>query len=438
MKEPVNAVAVRLHGKNDLRVEAIELPPIADDQILTTVISDSICMSTHKAAIQGSDHKRVPDDIATTPVMVGHELCGEIVEVGATWRGQFDPGQRFIIQPAINYKPLMEGHGAPGYSYPFTGGTTTAMILPNEIMELGCLLPYDGDSYYMGSLAEPVSTIVGTFHAMYHTEKYVYQHQMDIKEGGAMAMLAAAGPMGMGAIDYAIHRDRRPRLLVVTDIDAERLARAERLLTPEDAARHGVELHYVNTADSADPAAAIRRFAPDGFDDVFVFAPVPAVFEQGRDVLGYDGCLNFFAGPSRKDIFGRLNLYDLHYSGHHVVGTSGGGTEDLRESIDLMAEGRINPSSMITHIGGINVVPETVLNLPAIPGGKKLIYTHLDIPLVALDDLAALADGPDGDPLYGELAEIVDRHSGLWNAEAEARLLATAPTVDAASATGGR
>lgn len=429
MSSSVSSVAVRLHGKNDLRVETIELPPIADDQILTTVISDSICMSTHKAAIQGSDHKRVPADIATNPVMVGHELCGEIVEVGAKWKGQFEPGQRFIIQPAINYKPLMDGHGAPGYTYPYTGGTATSMILPNEIMELGCLLPYSGDSYYMGSLAEPVSTIVGTFHAMYHTEKYVYQHQMDIREGGAMAMLAAAGPMGMGAIDYAIHRDRRPRLLVVTDIDADRLARAERLLTPEDAAKYGVELHYVNTAAEADPAGAIRRFAPDGFDDVFVFAPVPAVFDQGREILGYDGCLNFFAGPSRKDIFGSLNLYDLHYSSHHVVGTSGGGTEDLRESIDLMSAGRINPSSMITHIGGINVVPDTVLNLPGIPGGKKLIYTHLDIPLIALDDLADHGTGPEGDPMYAELADIVAAHNGLWNAEAEKLLLARAPRV---------
>jgi threonine dehydrogenase-like Zn-dependent dehydrogenase len=473
----VKSVAVRLHGTNDLRVEHLELPPIGDDQILTRVISDSICMSTHKAAIQGANHKRVPDDVAEHPVMVGHELCGEIVEVGATWRDQFAPGMRFIIQPAIDWKPLLNGEGAPGYSYPYTGGTATAMILPNEIMELGCLLPYHGESFYMGSLAEPMSTIVGTFHAMYHTRKYVYEHEMDIREGGAMAMLAAAGPMGMGAIDYAIHRDRRPRTLVVTDINAERLARAERLLPPEEAARFGVTLHYVNTAQLADTseegvAAHLHTFAPDGFDDVFVFAPVGAVFNQGRAILGHDGCLNFFAGPSRKDIFGTLNLYDVHYSGHHIVGTSGGGTADLRESIELMAAGRINPSAMITHIGGINVVPDTVLRLPEIPGGKKLIYTGLDIPLIALDELAALGGesaGADGsaaasdtaeradrpgtpaasdatdpaaihnDPrvsqhraLWRDLAAVVAAHNGLWNAEAERMLLARAPRVSGA------
>lgn len=420
------STAVRLHGKNDLRVERIELPPISEDQILTRVISDSICMSTHKAAIQGADHKRVPADVARNPVMVGHELCGEILQVGAKWKGRYQEGQRFIIQPAINYKPLLNGEGAPGYSYPHTGGTATSMILPNEIMELDCLLPYDGPAYYLGSLAEPVSTIVGTFHAMYHTRKYEYIHDMGIREGGAMAMLAAAGPMGIGAIDIALHGNRRPRLLVVTDINGERLARAQSLLPPAEAARHGISLHYLNTSQSPDPVAAIREFAPDGFDDVFVFAPVPEVFDQGSAILGQDGCLNFFAGPSRKDLWGRINLYDIHYSSHHIVGTSGAGTPELRESLSLMSTGRINPSGMITHIGGINVVPHTVLNLPQIPGGKKLIYTGLDIPLIALDELGKHAED---DQLYAELDELVREHKGLWNPAAESLLLSRAPRV---------
>jgi threonine dehydrogenase-like Zn-dependent dehydrogenase len=422
----MKSIAVRLHGKNDLRIEELELPSLQDDQILTRVISDSICMSTHKATIQGADHKRVPNDVAKNPVMIGHELCGEILDVGPKWKGQYEPGTRFIIQPAINYPPLLDGMGAPGYSYPYTGGSATTMILPNEVMELGCLLPYEGRSYYMGSLAEPISTIVGTFHAMYHTRKYVYEHDMDIKEGGAMAMLAAAGPMGMGAIDVAVHRDRKPRLLVVTDINAERLARAEDVLPPKEAEKHGVQLHYVNTAESDDPVAAIRAFSPEGFDDVLVFAPVSSVFDQGRAILSYDGCLNFFAGPSKKEIYGSMNLYDVHYSSHHIVGTSGGGTADLKESIDMMAANKIDPSAMITHIGGIKVVPETVINLPNIPGSKKLIYTWLDIPLMALEDLGEHASE---NPLFGEINDIVRAHNGLWNVEAEELLLKEAPRV---------
>ncbi|HBR02019.1 MAG TPA: L-sorbose 1-phosphate reductase, partial [Ruminiclostridium sp.] len=47
-----------------------------------------------------------------------------------------------------------------------------------------------------------------------------------------------------------------------------------------------------------------------------------------------------------------FNFYNVHYNGTHVVGTSGGNTDDMRESLELMAKGKINPSSMITHIGG--------------------------------------------------------------------------------------
>ncbi len=75
--------AVRMYGKEDLRLEEFELPEIGDDEILAHIISDSICMSSYKAAKQGSDHKRVPANIAEEPVMIGHEFCGRILKVGS-------------------------------------------------------------------------------------------------------------------------------------------------------------------------------------------------------------------------------------------------------------------------------------------------------------------------------------------------------------------
>ena len=74
--------AVRLYGVNDLRLEEFELPEIGEGEILARVISDSICMSSHKAALQGAAHKRVPDNVAENPIILGHEFCGEIIEVG--------------------------------------------------------------------------------------------------------------------------------------------------------------------------------------------------------------------------------------------------------------------------------------------------------------------------------------------------------------------
>ncbi len=75
---------------------------------------------------------------------------------------------------------------------------------------------------------------------------------------------------------------------------------------------------------------------------------------------------------------------------------------------------------MVTHIGGLSAVPEAVINLPNIPGGKKMMYTHLDFPLTALTDLAELGKTNE---VFAELAKLVDKHNGLWSAEAEAYLL---------------
>ncbi len=416
--------AVRIHGKDDLRLDEFELPQIKDDEILAHVISDSICMSSYKATKQGPDHKRVPNDVDKNPTIIGHEFCGEIVEVGKKWQDKFKKGSKFSIQPALNYKGSLD---APGYSFHYIGGNATYVIIPNAVMEMDCLLEYKGPGYFLASLSEPMSCIIGAFHASYHTKYQVYEHFMGIKEGGSMAILAGVGPMGLGAIDYALHCNRKPGLLVVTDIDQDRLDRAEKLFTKEEAKKNGIRLEYVNTAKTDNPVEDLRSFTEDkGFDDVLVFAPVKQVIEQGDDILGFDGCMNFFAGPSNPDFKAPFNFYNVHYAFTHITGTSGGSTDDMKEALEMMAEGKINPAAMVTHIGGLNAVIETTKNLPDIPGGKKLIYNNIEMDLTAISDFE---EKGKSDPLFAELHTIVSKNNGLWSVEAEQYLLDNAKTL---------
>ena len=417
--------AVRIYGKNDLRLEEFELPAMKDDEILARVVSDSICMSTHKAALQGGDHKRVPNDVAVNPTILGHEFCGVIEEVGSKWAHKFKRGQKFTVQTALNYKGSLD---APGYSYRYIGGGATYVLIPNEVMECGCLLEYGGDAFFYGSLAEPMSCIVGAFHACYHTTAGSYAHRMEIKDGGNMAILAGAGPMGIGAIDYALHGSvSRPELLVVTDIDDARLNRAAEILPQSEAAKCGVKLVYVNTADpECGDAYLMSLTGGAGYDDVFVYAPVKPVVEQGDRLLGRDGCLNFFAGPTDTAFSAPLNFYNVHYMATHVAGNSGGNTDDLIEALDLMSKGKLDPSAMVTHIGGLDAVVDTTLNLPKIPGGKKLIYTHLRMPLTAIADFARLGET---DPMFAELSRLASANNGLWCPAAERLLLEKAPKI---------
>ena len=406
-----------MYGKEDLRLEVFDLPEMKDDEILARIVSDSICMSSFKAAEQGSAHKRVPADIAEHPVIIGHEFCGEIVQVGKKWANEFKAGEKFSIQPAINYKGSL---ASPGYSYQYIGGDATYIIIPNEVMVQKCLLPYNGKAFFYGSVAEPMSCIVGGFHAFYHTTNGVYTHKMGIVEGGSMAILAGVGPMGLGAIDYAIHGPRKPKLLVVTDIDDARLARAEQLYTAEDAAKNGVKLVFLNTGKGDAVAELLKLTDGKGYDDVLCMAPVKPVVEQGDQILGRDGCLNFFAGPIDPKFSASFNFYNVHYASTHIVGTSGGNTDDMRESLKLMEEGKINPAAMITHVGGIDAVVDTTLHLPQIKGGKKLIYTGIEMPLTAIADFAELGKK---DPFFAELDAVCKKNNNLWNAEAEEMLL---------------
>jgi threonine dehydrogenase-like Zn-dependent dehydrogenase len=416
--------AVRIYGKKDLRLEEFDLPEIREDEILARVVSDSICMSSHKAALQGAEHKRVPDDIHINPTIIGHEFAGIILEVGKKWQDKFSAGQKFSIQPAMNHMGTLN---APGYSYRFIGGDATHIIIPDIVMKADSLLPYDGEAFYPASLSEPMSCIVGAFHACYHIPPGTYNHNMGIREGGNMAILAGTGPMGLGAIDYALHQTRKPGLLVVTDIDDNRLARAGCLFPQEHAIKEGIKLTYVNTGKTEDPVKRLRELTGgNGFDDVFVFAPVKQVVEQADAILGFDGCLNFFAGPTNPDFKAEFNFYNVHYAFTHIVGTSGGNTDDMRESLKLMAEGKINPAVMITHVGGLDAVVDATLNLPQIAGGKKLIYTNISMPLISL---YKLGEAGKNDPFYAGLHEIVSKNDFIWNLEAEKYLLTNARAI---------
>lgn len=121
---------------------------------------------------------------------------------------------------------LPSGYSA-GYSYEYFGGNATYMIIPEVAINLGCVLPYHGSYFAAASLAEPMCCIIGAYNANYHTTQYVYEHRMGVKPGGKIALLACAGPMGIGAIDYAINGGIQPSRVVVVDIDEARLAQAE-------------------------------------------------------------------------------------------------------------------------------------------------------------------------------------------------------------------
>ncbi len=405
--------AVRLYGKNDLRLEEFELAPLKDDEIRIKVIADSVCMSTYKTAMQGAEHMRVANDVAEKPIIIGHEFCAEIVEVGAKWKNEYFVGEKVIMPPVLEY---LGGVDTVGYSFQHIGGVSTYSTVYNHIIENGYLMKLESDAFFNGSLIEPASCVLRGYKANFHLDA-AQNHVMGIKENGNMAILAGCGPMGLVAIDCALHGDIKPKRVVVTDIDQARLDRAKSIFSTEKALQDGVELIFT-TANDKDCLLALTD--GKGFDDVFVYAPVSAVVELADKILAFDGCLNFFAGPTDKNFSANFNFYNVHYARKHVVGTSGSTVEDMGDVVRLIGQKRIQPAVMITHIGGIDAAIDTTLRLPKIAGGKKLIYTHIEMPLTAIADFAELGKT---DNRFAVLARIVERNNGLWCAEAEQYLL---------------
>ena len=411
---------IRMYGANDIRLEEFELPEITKEEVLIRVVSDSVCASTYKALKQGSAHKRVPNDIDKNPVIIGHEMCGEIVEVGAE-AGDWKVGQKVVIQPALK----LENNFDPGYSYPYIGGNTIYAVVPKLVLERGCLLPYEGDSFFAGSLAEALGCCIRGYKGFYHTDYTNYERFDGAKKGGKIAILGGAGPMGIGCVELAIGYAGVSQV-VVTDLNQDRLDYAAKMCPVEKAAEKGVELHYVNTSNLEDPDQALIELSKGGFDDVFVMVPVAALFTQAEKICREDGCVNFFAGPPIHDLPGSLNLYRVHYDGIHVVGTAGSIPVDMTDVLSLMENHKINPGAMVSHILGLKAVESTLYAMEKPSGAKKVCYNELDIPLVAIADLAELGKT---DPMYAELAVIVERNGGMWCAEAEQYLLANAPRL---------
>ena len=441
----MKAKAWRLYGARDARLEDIELEGAGDEGIVVELVTNTICLSDYKGVTLGTGHKRVPRDIATRPTMFGHEISGIVREVGAKWKDQFHVGQHVGLQPSLN----IPGHELEtvGYAWHTIGGDTTHIYLPSIVMEMGCLLPYTGDAYFKCSLAEPISCIVSAFRTNYHNAFCSHDLEVGIVNRGTMLLMAGCGAMGLGCIDIACHSpEKRPRRLVVTDIDDARLARAARMFGlayadgRADGDVNGVEVHFVNTKDMPDPVAALKAYnlvddaradnptsTGGGYDDIFLFAAVPALITQCSDLLGFGGCLNFFAGPTNQHLMAEFNFYNVHYLMHHVVANSGGDVKDMADSVDWIGKGYLHPEVMITHVGGLDSAFEATLDLTKIPGGKRLVYTHVNMPMTAIEDFA---ERGKTDPFFAELDRLCAANHGLWCKAAEDYLLAHAPRVE--------
>ena len=132
-----------------------------------------------------------------------------------------------------------------------------------------------------------------------------------------------------------------------------------------------------------------------------------------------------FSGPADQEFSSRVNFYNIHYNSTHFVGTSGGNTEDMKQSIELIESKTVNVAKIATHILGLDHAVETTKALPELEGSKKIVYTHKKFPLTEVDKFDENSD----DEYIRELKSIVERNGNLWSAEAERYFIQNAPEI---------
>ncbi len=74
-------------------------------------------------------------------------------------------------------------------------------MVPEVVLERGCLVPYGGDAFYKGSLVEAIGCVLRAFKGMYHTDYETYARTDGCLKGGNFAILGGAGPMGLAAAE---------------------------------------------------------------------------------------------------------------------------------------------------------------------------------------------------------------------------------------------
>jgi threonine dehydrogenase-like Zn-dependent dehydrogenase len=241
-----------------------------------------------------------------------------------------------------------------------------------------------------------------------------------LKPGGRTWFVGAGGPMGrmhvaraLAAGSQSSHYGHVPGTIVCSDVSDLRL---DDLCTSfaADAEAQGIEWACLNPMNKKDYASAMARFREEGFDDIIVLAPVPAVISDAATYLAPGGVMNVFAGVARGTM-AHLDLSDVYLRDIRVIGHSASTIDDLRLMLHQAESGQLSPNRSVAAIGSLSAARDGLEAVrDTLYPGKVVIYPHIrEMPLTALPDLKDLQP-----TVYARL-----RNGREWTVEAEEEFL---------------
>ncbi len=310
-----------------------------DDRPLPVPGPDELVMRVHAASICGTDlkiirggHFRVgPDETR----VLGHELAGEIVEVGAQvplWRA----GQRVAVVPNIGcghcdmcrkgLNNMCPDYDAFGIN--IDGGFQQYMLVTRAALAGGNLVEIpQGMTFEEASLVEPLSCCFNAWKDLHVTPE-------------DRVLVLGTGPIA--GLFLQLARAYGARQVIVVGRRASRLA---------EIAAFGA----TDTVDSglADVVAEVMRLTQGcGVDVALTCAPAPELQQQAMACLARFGRLNFFSGLTRGSTVG-IDTNKVHYWSLKLLGSTGSSLDDYARALRLVETGKIRVTGVVSHRFGM-------------------------------------------------------------------------------------
>ena len=316
----------RFYAPGDIRLEEIAEPQVSAGEVKIRVRNCSTCGTDVK--ISRSGHPNM-----TPPQVMGHEIAGEIVDVGEGVEG-WNAGDRVQVIAAIPDgtcadclagRPTVCAHQlSMGYQFP--GGFAEYMIVPREVMHVDGLnrIP-EGLGFAEASLAEPLACVL---------------NGQELARVGAGDVVVVIGSGPIGCLHVRLARSRGASTIILVDLNTKRLTKAADLVRPDLAI----------SSESSDPVAAVLEATGGrGADVVITAAASGAAQEQGLRMLARRGRLSLFGGLPKDHPTITVDSNLVHYRELTIVGVNGSSPAHNREALRLIASGAVPVTDLITH-----------------------------------------------------------------------------------------
>lgn len=338
-------IAARLHAANDLRIEDIPVPAIGPGEVLLRTGSASVC---------GTDIRMLKHGHAVAPLVIGHELSGNIERIGEDVTG-FKIGQRVCIAP--NYNPVAskltiagEGHLEPTYralGIHDDGAFAEFMRIPALAVAQGNIFPIpDHVTHAEAALVEPMACVFNAY------EK--------ARTGpGDVVLIVGAGPIGV--MHAKMSRLAGAGKVIINDLHPERLAMAR-----------GIDSSFITIA--GDPTEEVMKLTGGAGADVIITAcPAADAQTQAVRLAAVNGRIVFFGGLPKDRCVVPLDTNIIHYRQLTVTGTTRQSLRQFQAVLALVCDRVLRLDDLITSTHRVEETAVAIASMSTARGLKTRI-----------------------------------------------------------------